>query len=615
MAATIALASESDAATSAVDPPRRPLSFKLKSDAGTHWYGYYLYRGPEEKKVQVLYSQSLGRSEAIAKQFLNEAVVGFDMEWKSMKPSTVQEHVSLIQVACEDKIGLFHIALHRGKVLLAPSLRKLIESPNIVKAGVAILSADCSRLSKHFGLKPQAIFELSHLYRLVTHGTEDLRDAVDRRERLKELTTKLVALAKQVEHYLGFPLAKGNVRMSDWSKELDWKQKSYAATDAYAGFMLYHRMNALRQQMEPVPPLPLLEDQYMSLKWGESAPQPVKSALRPIRLEFPTKAKGYITVDEFYQPNIEPEGEVVDDAAVETDRGVVRVRKQQAQKEVLDKTTQALYDHLVLRRKLLAGDHRVLQYKIATNAVLKGLAQQRPLHDDELLLVKGIGERQRDKFGAEWLEVIALYLANNEPANNERIAEHLPEAAPKTPSRRAARPIDSLLESSPPAFGSPLPHIPTLHTGLSFKLADTLLDPGAENHDSQSSPASETSSAFVTALSTPRSDLKRKRPESPLPQATPTPVPAPNKPPPPSPRQMYKKKLQAFSRLVTKQLPQTPKQPIVSDWALDQIVATCPRTMGELSKVPGIHMFQRACKDADMDLLKNVIKFAPARSP
>ena len=70
---------------------------------------------------------------------------------------------------------MFHIGLHVGKTtedLIAPSLRMIIESPNILKTGVCVLKADFARLEKWFDLKPRGAFELSHLHNLVTYGAE-----------------------------------------------------------------------------------------------------------------------------------------------------------------------------------------------------------------------------------------------------------------------------------------------------------------------------------------------------------------------------------------------------------------------------------------------------------
>ncbi|KAF2679508.1 hypothetical protein K458DRAFT_461040 [Lentithecium fluviatile CBS 122367] len=82
---------------------------------------------------------------------------------------TLQDRVSLTQVASEDKVALFHIGRHTGETaeqLVAPSLRQLIESPNIRMTGQSIMG-DCARLKEHFGLDPHALSELSYFHILL----------------------------------------------------------------------------------------------------------------------------------------------------------------------------------------------------------------------------------------------------------------------------------------------------------------------------------------------------------------------------------------------------------------------------------------------------------------
>lgn len=156
----------------------------------------------------------------------------------------------MIQIASEVKIGLFHIGIHEGQTtddIIAPSLRKIIESPDIVKVGVKIFmgDADLLRLRIHLKLQSRGAFELSHLYRLITFGPKWPNC----------LMTYLQALGKQVQEILGLPLNKDpRVRMSNWNQPLSAEQRVYAADDAYAGLMLYHCMNAKRANMLPASP-------------------------------------------------------------------------------------------------------------------------------------------------------------------------------------------------------------------------------------------------------------------------------------------------------------------------------------------------------------------------
>ncbi|ROW12001.1 hypothetical protein VPNG_05266 [Cytospora leucostoma] len=52
--------------------------------------------------------------------------------------------------------------------------------------------------------------------------------------------------AEEVVEHLGLPPQKGHVRISSWSNPLSQEQSKYAAANAYAGYMLYHDMDATR---------------------------------------------------------------------------------------------------------------------------------------------------------------------------------------------------------------------------------------------------------------------------------------------------------------------------------------------------------------------------------
>lgn len=91
-----------------------------------------------------------------------------------------------------------------------------------------------------------------------------------------------------------------------------------------------------------------------------------------------------------------------------------QVTKAKDPDERLDTASQALFAQLSERRKNLAKEHGLPAYRIASNIVLEGLARRRPLTNEELLEVKGLGVKLRDKYGAEWLEVIALFMSAND---------------------------------------------------------------------------------------------------------------------------------------------------------------------------------------------------------
>lgn len=261
-----------------------PISARAK------FWSHELYRGTNNQPVKILYSRTKMQSEEIAHEFLGESVIGFDMEWpwqdKAQDEIPLQQRIGLIQIATEDKIALFHIGLHAGstaKDVLAPTLRHIIESENITKTGVGILNADFSRLHRWFGLTPRGAFELSHFHNLVTYGASHPI----------KVTTKMKALSKLVEEHLGLPLYKGKVRTSNWSRPLNQAQILYAAADAYAGFMLYHCMNAGRLAMDPAPPLPLHAEIYLPMRQG-------MGSIIPVQLGSSSKDTSGISAVEFY---------------------------------------------------------------------------------------------------------------------------------------------------------------------------------------------------------------------------------------------------------------------------------------------------------------------------
>lgn len=281
--------------------------------------------------MRILYSRTKMQSEEIAQEFLGERILGFDMEWPWQNSEQgeipLQQRIGLIQIASEDKIGLFHIGLHTGKTakdVLAPTLRRIIESDDITKTGVAILNADFSRLRRWFGLKPRGALELSHFHNLVTYG----------KAQPTRVTTKMKALRKLVEEHLGLPLYKGKVRTSNWSRPLNQAQILYAAADAYAGVMLYHCMNAKRLAIEPTPPLPLHAEIYLPMRPG-------MGSIIPVRLGLSSKSTSGISAAEFFEQStgglIQPLDEGSTPNVEDEDRGDVGDEDhEEREKEAID---------------------------------------------------------------------------------------------------------------------------------------------------------------------------------------------------------------------------------------------------------------------------------------
>jgi len=225
---------------------------------GAYW-SHKLYKSTKGEAVKIHYCRSQETSETVAASFLSSLsslsgpkIIGFDLEWEvGSQPgiSPIQECVSLLQLATESRIAVFHLAAFRYPPVphqdpphsfLPSSLRLLLERDDIIKCGVNI-SADFTRLFKTLDIQGQGICELSRLYRIVTFS----------KTRPELVNKSLVKLGTQVENVLGLPMMKDSgVRMSKWSKKLSAEQIDYAAADAYAGFRLWSELERRRRDME-----------------------------------------------------------------------------------------------------------------------------------------------------------------------------------------------------------------------------------------------------------------------------------------------------------------------------------------------------------------------------
>ena len=197
----------------------RALVSPLNSAASYWQYTLYQGSGGPAEKVKVHYCTTKESMEIAAQQFLDEDVIGFDIEWVCYSRSAdgIKKNISLIQIASEERIALFHLARFPGaekaEDFVTPGLRTLMESSSITKVGVAI-KGDSTRLRKFLGIECRGILELSQLHKLVLYCSGEL-DKVDGR---------CVKLSEQVQTHLGLPLFKGPVRVSDWSSDLGFDQ-------------------------------------------------------------------------------------------------------------------------------------------------------------------------------------------------------------------------------------------------------------------------------------------------------------------------------------------------------------------------------------------------------
>ncbi|OAX82409.1 hypothetical protein ACJ72_03237 [Emergomyces africanus] len=230
--------------------PSQASNDRTDSSPSKYW-SYDQNKTPDGKNITIHYCTSLQTTEQVAAHFLSETVVGLDLEWKAQASTgdALVDNVSMMQLASKERIAIFHLALFNPATspqhLVSPTLKRILESPEIVKVGVAI-RADCTRLYKFLGIQTTNLCELSRLHKLVKHHLKP-----------NLINKRLVNLSQQVEEHLGLPLDKDSeIRCGGWSKKLTYRQVQYAATDPYAALQLFHVLESKRLQLEPVPPKP-----------------------------------------------------------------------------------------------------------------------------------------------------------------------------------------------------------------------------------------------------------------------------------------------------------------------------------------------------------------------
>ena len=214
------------------EPFRSPRGFHIPSDimratldapenSEQSYWQHSLYRGPNglHDTVKIHYCKNKEAMETVSKLFADEEILGFDIEWiaQAKTKDEIRRNVSLIQVASEDRIALFHIARFPGANVpdsfVTPAFKNIMESPTITKVGVAI-KGDSTRLRNYLGIHCRGLFELSHLYKVLRH-------CYGQPVRMNKIC---VSLALQVKEHLNLTLLKGDVQTSDWSRDLTSKQ-------------------------------------------------------------------------------------------------------------------------------------------------------------------------------------------------------------------------------------------------------------------------------------------------------------------------------------------------------------------------------------------------------
>ncbi|QBG46403.1 3'-5' exonuclease domain-containing protein 2 [Verrucomicrobia bacterium S94] len=149
-----------------------------------------------------------------AGKLLNETLLGFDTETRPAFRKGESYDPSLLQLATENEVYLFQIQ----QCGLTPNLIRVLSSPNIVKAGVAI-ERDVSELQALQPFSPAGFVELA--------------------TPAKQAGIKNLGLRGLTAILFNFRISKKE-QVSNWARnELTESQQTYAATDAWLGRKIY----------------------------------------------------------------------------------------------------------------------------------------------------------------------------------------------------------------------------------------------------------------------------------------------------------------------------------------------------------------------------------------
>ncbi|XP_073399627.1 bifunctional 3'-5' exonuclease/ATP-dependent helicase WRN isoform X2 [Dendrobates tinctorius] len=168
-------------------------------------------------------------SEYIRERLSKEAVLGFDIEWPPVYKKGKNGKVSLIQLcSSEEECYLFQVSSMTG---FPKGLKRLLEDKSVKKVGVGI-EGDQWKLLSDCDLKLKGFIELTDL------ANEKLQ------------CMEKWSLNGLVKHLFNKQLLKDDsVRCSDWDRfPLSEDQKLYAASDAYAGLLIYQKLESLNEK-------------------------------------------------------------------------------------------------------------------------------------------------------------------------------------------------------------------------------------------------------------------------------------------------------------------------------------------------------------------------------
>ncbi len=145
-----------------------------------------------------------------------------------------------------------------------------------------------------------------------------------------------------------------------------------------------------------------------------------EGALREIIMNLIARGYLYLTADQYpvlrLTPNAQPvlKGEekilIKQERAQIKDTAKSKGRRSKSVKGVDMDYDEALYELLAVKRSELAEAAGIARFMVFANATLAEMAYYKPMDEDSMLDIKGIGENKLDKYGKEFLGIIKSYV-------------------------------------------------------------------------------------------------------------------------------------------------------------------------------------------------------------
>ncbi|MDR3287694.1 MAG: 3'-5' exonuclease domain-containing protein 2 [Prevotellaceae bacterium] len=169
---------------------------------------------------EIILVDTLQKLNEAAEYLQNKSLIGFDTEARPRFTKGSKRYIALLQLATNDKAFLIRINI----IGLQQAIIDIFENKNIIKIGLGITD-DMRALKKLKHFNPACFIDLQQY--------------------TNQFGIKDNSLKKIAAIVLGFRISKSQ-RLSNWEKdEYSNAQKLYAATDAWACFKIYQKLNKI----------------------------------------------------------------------------------------------------------------------------------------------------------------------------------------------------------------------------------------------------------------------------------------------------------------------------------------------------------------------------------